>query len=115
MEIEHFLSLAANQSFSVMLLGIAVYYFYKRQAAWESKIEELHTKRTIEREQLISLTTELKQVISQNTQILESIKVILNERDKDWKHCGGTAHTLVRAYARPTVGRFPFRPQRQFL
>lgn len=79
---ESFWAIAANQGFGVLLMALAVYYFYQRQKAWEGKIEELHEKRSIEREQLIQLTEELKQVIAQNTQTLEAIKVLINDKSK---------------------------------
>lgn len=90
---ENFWSIAANQGFSVLLLAVAVFYFYQRQKSWEAKIEDLHNKRDSEREefhkkrdsereQMFQLTEELKLIIIQNTQILESIKGILNDRSK---------------------------------
>ena len=79
---ENFWTIAANQGFGVLLLALAVYYFYQRQKSWEAKIEGLHEERSIEREQLIQLTEELKMVINQNTQTLEAIKSIINGSSK---------------------------------
>lgn len=70
---ENFFEIAANQGFSVLLLGLAVYYFYQRQKSWENKIEELHEKRDAEKTQIIKLTEELKIIIAQNTQTLEAV------------------------------------------
>ncbi len=82
MGIETFWELAANQGFSIVLLGVAVRYFYLRQKEWEKKIEDLHLRRDVEREQLIKLTEELQTVIQHNTEILQAIKIMITDCNK---------------------------------
>lgn len=82
---EQFWTLAANQGFSVLLLGIAVFYFYKREIAWEAKVTEMQKtheakneavqkERTEERTKLIQLIEQMGNVVEKNTESINRLE-----------------------------------------
>lgn len=83
---EKFFEIAAEQGFSVLLLVIAVIYFYKRQQSWESKIEVINLERVKERVQMATLNEELKIIIEQNTASQKESVKILASITEETKH-----------------------------
>lgn len=85
---EQFWTLAANQGFSVILLALAVYYFYKREITWEAKVAEMQKayeaknelvqkERTDERIKLIQLIEQMGNVVEKNTECINRLEQIL--------------------------------------
>ncbi len=70
---ENIWSVIANQGFAVLLLAMAVYYFYKREQVWEIRVEKIQAERTNERTQLIQLIEHMTHVVEKNTEVINSL------------------------------------------
>jgi flagellar biosynthesis/type III secretory pathway M-ring protein FliF/YscJ len=108
---ENFWHMAAQQGFSVVLLAIAVIYFYRRQTDWEKKLEDAHTERIAMQEEehkkfldlqekrrldqiemsnilnkreteLTVLLKSLEATMANNNHILEKVAKIIENNDK---------------------------------
>ncbi|MBX7241856.1 MAG: hypothetical protein K1X92_08910 [Bacteroidia bacterium] len=81
---EFFLKQLATQGFAVVILVGLIWVLYKRQTAMESKnetrmteleskLENLHNERKTERDQFVELTTDLRNVVQENSTIIKQI------------------------------------------
>ena len=89
-----FLNAVAEQGFVIILLVSLIGVLYKRQTAFEVKneqrsqemkaeIETLHNERKQERQELVSLVTELKILIQENNRVISDFSRSMNGYQKN--------------------------------
>ena len=81
---ESILQVLLSQSFPVILLAVAVWYFHKKVEKMETKIEDkektwmvemakLQTERSNERAEFIRIIESVKHVIEENTHVIQKL------------------------------------------